>query len=128
MNDPFDTVDPHGTPADVTPAYDWTRMPTPPLAVAGIAYFAPMDEDAVLADRKASFFLSAGGLMLTVLGFFLGRIVVLLSAPGWLAWLLGAMLVVVVVLVIAADVIAYVAYRRALPPMPPTLMVFREIA
>jgi hypothetical protein len=125
MSDPIQL---HAAPAGPPPAYDWSQMPAPPLAVAGIAYFSPMYEHAVLADRKASFFLSAGGLMLTVLGFFLGRIVSVLSGPGWLAWLLAAVLAVVVVLVIAAGVIAYVAYRRLLPPTPPSLAVFRDIA
>jgi hypothetical protein len=125
MNEPTDQS---ATQSKSPSSYDWSRMPAPPLAVAGIAYFAPMYEYAVLADRKASFFLSAGGLMLTVLGFFIGRIVAVLSAPGWLAWLLAAVLAVVVVLIVAAGVIAYVAFRRLLPPTPPSLAVFRDIA
>ena len=108
------------------PAHDWTREP--PLALAGIAYFAPLYEYAVLADRKASFFMSAGGLMLTVLGFFMGRVVHVLSAGGWRAGLFAAMLVTVGVLVIVAGVTAYVAFARLLPPTPPSLAVFRDIA
>jgi hypothetical protein len=111
-----------------SPPYDWTREADPPLALAGIAYFAPLYEYAVLADRKASFFMSAGGLMLSVLGFFIGRVVHVLSAGGWLAWSFAAMLVTVAVLVIVAGVTAYVAFARLLPPTPPSLAVFRDIA
>jgi hypothetical protein len=110
--------------------YDWARhaQQPPPLALSGIAYFAPFYEYAVLADRKASFFMSAGGLMLTVLGFFLDRIVGVCSADAPFAWTVGAALATVVVLVVFAGVIAYVAFARLLPPTPPSLAVFRDIA
>ena len=106
--------------------HDWDEEP--PLALAGIAYFAPLYEHAALADRKAGFYLSAGGLMLTVLGFFLGRILDVLAAGGWLAWAFGAALAAVAALVLVAGVIAYVAFARLLPPTPPSLAVFRDIA
>ena len=116
-------------PAPPSPLpYDWTRDREPPLALAGIAYFAPLYEYAVLADRKASFLMSAGGLMLTVLGFFMTRVTHVLSAGGWLAWSFGTILVAVAVLVIVAGVMAYVAFARLLPPTPPSLAVFRDIA
>jgi hypothetical protein len=118
-------------PADPTTSaspYDWTRAPAPPLALSGIAYFAPLYEYAVLADRKASFFLSAGGLMLTVLGFMAGRIGAVLARHDWLAWTAGAAVGVVIVLVVVAGVVAYVAFARLLPPTPPSLAVFRDIA
>jgi hypothetical protein len=109
-------------------SYDWEQPATPPLALAGIAYFAPLYEHAVLADRKAGFFISASGLMLTVLGFFMGRIVHLLSMSTWLAWAFGILLAVVVVLVVVAAITAYVSFSRLLPPIPPSLAVFRDIA
>jgi hypothetical protein len=98
------------------------------MAVAGIAYFAPLYEYAVLADRKAGFFLSAGGLMLTVLGFFLGRIVGLVAPGDARAWAFGLTLAATVVLVVLAGVTAYVAFARLLPPTPPSLAVFRDVA
>ncbi len=100
----------------------------PPLALAGLAYFAPLYEYAALADRKASFYLSAGGLMLTVLGFFLQRIVNLLEAGGWVAWGYGLTLASVVILVLVAGTTAYVSFAWLLPPTPPSLAVFRDIA
>jgi len=112
--------------ADAEPPHDWDGEP--PLALAGLAYFAPLLEHAVLADRKASFLLSAGGLMLTVLGFFLGRIAGLIAAGGWLAWGFGLALTAVVTLVLAAGAIAYVSFAWLLPPTPPSLAVFRDIA
>ena len=108
--------------------HDWKQDALPPMALAGIAYFAPLYEHAVLADRKASFFLSAGGLMLTVLGFFLGRIVHVLSAGDRLAWAFAALLAAVVALVIVAGITSYVSFARLLPPTPPSLAVFRDIA
>lgn len=113
---------------DVAPElpHDWAGEP--PLAVAGLAYFAPLYEYAALADRKASFYLSAGGLMLTVLGFFLSRIVDLLNDGGWLAWGFGLTLAAVVALVLVAGTTAYLAFARLLPPTPPSLAVFRDIA
>ena len=106
--------------------HDWATEP--PLALAGIGYFAPLYEHAVLADRKAAFFISAGGLMLTVLGFFLARIVQLITPGGWQAWAFGLTLATVVVLIVLAGVIAYIAFARLLPPTPPSLAVFRDIA
>ena len=114
---------------DITPprpAHDWAGEP--PLALAGIAYFAPLYEYAVLADRKASFFMSAGGLMLTVLGFFLARIERLTSAHNWMSWAFAAVLAAVIVLVVVAGVMSYVAFARLLPPTPASLAVFRDIA
>ncbi len=106
--------------------HDWNDEP--PLALAGIAYFAPVYEYAALADRKASFYLSAGGLMLTVLGFFLQRIVDLLGTGGLFAWSFGLILAAVVILVLVAGTTAYVSFAWLLPPTPPTLAVFRDIA
>jgi hypothetical protein len=106
--------------------HDWSAEP--PLALAGIAYFAPLYEYAVLADRKAGFFMSAGGLMLTVLGFFIGRIVQLVELGDGRAWAFGLALAVLVVLVVLAGITAYVAFARLLPPTPPSLAIFRDIA
>ena len=108
--------------------YDWSLTDPPPLALAGIAYFAPLYEQVTLADRKAAFFLSTGGLMLTVLGFFSLRVQHVLAAGGWRATALVSALAAIIVLVLAAGVLSYVAYRRPLGPTPPhSLVVFREI-
>lgn len=117
---------PPPTAGPVERPHDWSAEP--PMALAGIAYFAPLYEHAVLADRKAGFFLSAGGLMLTVLGFFIGRIVQLISPGNGWAWAFGLALAASVVLIVLAGVIAYVAFARLLPPTPPSLAVFRDIA
>jgi hypothetical protein len=108
------------------PAHDWTREP--PLALAGIAYFAPLYEYAVLADRKASFFMSAGGLMLTVLGFMLGKIERLISSHNWVSWVFAGALAATVILIVVAGITSYVAFARLLPPTPTSLAVFRDIA
>jgi hypothetical protein len=110
------------------PPYDWSLTDPPPLALAGIAYFAPLYEHVTLADRKAAFFLSFGGLMLTVLGFFSGRVGHLVIAGGWRATTLVVALVFVIVLVLTAGVLSYVAYKRPLGPAPASLVIFREIA
>lgn len=118
------------TTPDAAPAadrpHDWDHEP--PTALASLAYRAPLYEYAALADRKASFYPSAGGLMLTVLGFFLGRIVDLVARGDWQAWGFGLALAAVAVLVVLSGVIAYVAFARLLPPTPPSLAVFRDIA
>ena len=115
-------------PTNAPSPYDWSLTDPPPLALAGIAYFAPLYEHVTLADRKAAFFLSAGGLMLTVLGFFSGHVEHIVSAGGWRATWFVAALSAVVVLVLTAAVLSYVAYKRPLGPTPPSLVVFREIA
>jgi hypothetical protein len=116
------------TAATTAPPYDWSVTAPPPLALAGIAYFAPLYEHVTLADRKAAFFLSVGGLMLTVVGFFAGHVEHVVAAGGWVAWTLLAALTTVIVLVLAAGVLSYLAYRRPLGPTPPSLVVFRDIA
>jgi hypothetical protein len=108
--------------------YDWSLTDPPPLALAGIAYFAPLYEHVTLADRKAAFFLSSGGLMLTVLGFFSGRVEHVMARGGWQTMALVSALALVIVLVLTAGVLSYIAYRRPLGPTPPSLVVFREIA
>jgi hypothetical protein len=108
--------------------YDWSLTDPPPFALAGIAYFAPLYEHVTLADRKAAFFLSAGGLMLTVLGFFSGHVEHVVAAGGWRATALVTELTAVIVLVLIAGVLSYLAYRRPLGSTPPSLIAFREIA
>jgi len=95
---------------------------------ARLAYFTPVFEQPTLADRKAMFILAASGLLVTVLLFFspsLQHLAHSAGRPG--AVLLVAALVCVVALVLAAALMAYVAYARGLPPMPPTLAMFRDI-
>ena len=106
------------------PPHDWTPA-EPPLALAGIAYFAPLYEYAVLADRKASFFMSAGGLMLTVLGFFIGRIVARARPrTAGCAWAFGAVLVDGRRARVVAGVIVV---RRVRPAAPADAAVARRV-
>jgi hypothetical protein len=100
----------------------------PPMGLAGLVYFVNVYEYATLADRKAAFFLSAGGLMLTVLAFFSGRLAILLGKPLIVSVPVALLLVAVVALILAAAVTAYVGYTRQLPLMPASLAVFRDIA
>ena len=114
-------------PTDAEP-----RPDAPPAAVIGparLAYFTPVHEQPTLADRKAMFILGASGLMLTVLLFFAHSLEDLVRAAGRpVSILLAALLLCVFVTVLLAAFTAYAAYRRGLPPMPPTLAWFRNVA
>ena len=99
------------------------------LGPGRLAYYTPVHDQPSLADRKAMFILAASGLILTVLLFFSHALEALLRGTGrGGAVALGTMLACVVVLVLAAALTAYVAYRLPLPPMPPSLAFFRDVA
>ena len=99
------------------------------LGPARLAYFTPVHDQPILADRKAMFILGASGLMVSVLLFFTQSIEKLSRSGGALASAaLLALLALVVVPVLVAAVNAYRAYIRPLPPMPDTLAWFRTVA
>jgi hypothetical protein len=99
------------------------------IGPARLAYFTPVHEQPTLADRKAMFILAASGLIATVLLFFGEALEEMVRSAGAAA--AGALvlaLLCVAGLVLASAVMAYTAYRRPLPPMPPTLALFRDVA
>ena len=99
------------------------------LGPARLAYFTPVFEQPTLADRKAMFILGASGLLVTVLMFFAPSLQTLArsaSRPATLVLL--ASVGCVIALVLMAALTAYFAYTRPLPPMPPTLALFREVS
>src|SRR4051812_34221966 len=105
------------------------------LGPARLAYFTPVSEYPVIADRKASFLLTASGLLTTVLIFFANPIVRMVrgAATGTgSAKLIGAAVgiaaAVIVVCLLAAALLAYRAYIFPAPPMPPSLANFRHLA
>jgi hypothetical protein len=99
------------------------------IGPARLAYFTPVHDQPILADRKAMFILGASGLMVSVLLFFTQSIEKLANSGGAVesAGLL-ALLALVVVPVLVAAVNAYRAYIRPLPQMPDTLAWFRAVA
>ena len=99
------------------------------LGPARLAYFTPVHDQPILADRKAMFILGASGLMVSVLLFFSHPLGMLARAAGAAASLLVlALLACVGALVIVSAVVAYFAYTRPLPAMPDTLALFRNVA
>jgi hypothetical protein len=99
------------------------------LGPARLAYFTPVHDQPILADRKAMFILGSSGLMVSVLLFFsqsLERLVRSGAPPASLA--VVALVACVAALVLAAAVMAYRGYIRPLPPMPDTLAFFRSVA
>ena len=99
------------------------------IGPARLAYFTPVHDQPGLADRKAMFILAASGLIFTVLLFFshaLEQLIRGVNRPA--AWAIIAMLLSIVALVLAAARTAYASYTRQLPPMPPTLAFFRNVA
>jgi hypothetical protein len=86
-------------------------------------------EQPSLADRKAMFILGASGLILTVLLFFaqsLERLVRGVEGPAGMG--IVVILLCVVAFVLAGARTAYSSYTRQLPPMPPTMAFFRNVA
>jgi hypothetical protein len=99
------------------------------LGAARLAYFTPVHEQPSLADRKAMFILAASGLMVSVLLFFSGPLGVLVRSTGGAVGAAAMVaLFVVAALVLSAAVTSYYSYTRPLPPMPPTLAWFRNVA
>ena len=99
------------------------------IGPARLAYFTPVHDQPILADRKAMFILGASGLMVSVLLFFTQSIEKLSHSGGTFASAgLDVLLALVIVPVLFAAVNAYRAYIRPLPPMPDTLAWFRTVA
>lgn len=115
-----------------TTSRDATVHDPRPEAVIGparLAYFTPVHEQPSLADRKAMFILAASGLLLTVLLFFSEPLERLVSGVGRpMNQAIVLLLVCVVAAVLIAARTAYSAYTCPLPPMPPTLAFFRNVA
>jgi hypothetical protein len=99
------------------------------LGPTRLAYFSPLNEQPVLADRKASFILGAAGLIVTVLLFFLQPIAGVLRGPHTTvaAVMIGLLAALSALLLVAARS-AYAAYVLQLPTMPETLAFFRHVA
>jgi hypothetical protein len=96
---------------------------------ARLGYFTPVHDQPILADRKAMFILGASGLMVSVLLFFSGSLGTLVRGRGAGTGLAAAAAVcAVALLVLAAAVMAYYAYTRPVPAMPPNFAWFRSIA
>ena len=115
------------TPADSQPGPD-TRLAAV-IGPARLAYFTPVHEQPTLADRKAMFILGASGLIVTVLLFFAHPLEGLIRSAGRpVSFALATLLLCIFVTVLLAAFTAYAAYRKALPPMPPTLAWFRNVA
>jgi hypothetical protein len=96
---------------------------------ARLAYCTPTGEFPVLADRKAAFLLTASGLIVTVLIFFMQPIVEVIRGPHrLLAVAIGLLVAAILALVMLAAHWAYKAFVRPLPEMPQTLAFYRHIA
>ena len=99
------------------------------IGPARLAYYTPVHEQPTLADRKAMFVLAVSGLIATVLLFFAQPMEALVRgvAPA-----VSACLVLTVACVgaslLGAALLAYAAYRRPMPAMPPSLALFRNVA
>src|SRR5690348_15401204 len=93
-----------------------------------LAFFTPITEQPILADRKATFILAMAGLMITVLMFFLTSVVKLVHSP-LLPLRIGsiAMLVVLMVLLLLAVQWAYRGYVLAATPVDSSLSFYRNV-
>lgn len=93
-----------------------------------LAFFTPITEQPILADRKATFILAMAGLMVTVLMFFLTSIVKLVHSPV-LPLRAGsiAMLGVLLLLLLLAVQWAYRGYVLAAKPVDSSLAFYRNV-
>jgi hypothetical protein len=99
------------------------------LGPTRLAYYSPLNEQPVLADRKASFILGAAGLIVTVLLFFLQPLAGVLRGPHTtVAAVMVGLLAALAALLLVASRSAYTAYVLQLPAMPETLAFFRHVA
>jgi len=99
------------------------------LGPGRLGYYTPVHDQPILADRKAMFILGASGLMASVLLFFSGPLGALVHERGTAAAVFViADVTCVAALVLAAAVMAYYAYTRPVPAMPPNFAWFRIIA
>jgi len=93
-----------------------------------LAFFTPITEQPILADRKATFTLAMAGLMLTVLMFFLSSIVKLVHNPVMALRIasIGILAILVVLLLLAAQW-AYRGYVLAARPEDSSLAFYRNV-
>jgi hypothetical protein len=99
------------------------------LGPARLAYFTPVREYPPLGDRKAAVLLGANGLMVSVLLFFSGPIGRIVEGPSaWKAWLVILVLGPLAILLLLGAWYAFRALTRPIPPMPPSLAYFPDIA
>jgi len=99
------------------------------VGAARLAYFTPVHQQPPLADRKASFLLTASGIIVTVLLIFSGAIERMVRSPYWVAsfLVLGLLFALLGAMVIAAW-FAWRAFGLRIPPMPPSHAFFNDIA
>jgi hypothetical protein len=99
------------------------------VGAARLAYFTPVHQHPPLADRKASFLLTASGIIITVLLIFAGAIERMVRSPYWLASFL--VLVLLFALLGAMAIAAWFAWRAfgmRIPPMPTSHAFFNDVA
>ena len=111
--------------------HDHTRADPEIEAVLGparLAYFTPSSEFPILADRKAAFLLTASGLILTVLVFFMGPVAVLHGPRSLLTVLTMTLLVMVLALIVHSARAAYRAFVLPVPEMPTCIAFYRHLA
>ena len=91
------------------------------------ASFTPMNDQPALADRKATFVIGAGGLLLTTTLFLvmpLGQF----TRPGFWPALTLVLSLALGVMVLVAMRTAYRCYMLPVPPRPGNLLFFQNIA
>ena len=92
------------------------ELPSPPNAAAvRFAAFTPMNEQPALADRKATFVIGAGGLLLSTMLFLITPLAEFARAGPWPALPLGLALALSCVTLVAMRT-AYRCYTLAAPP------------
>jgi hypothetical protein len=99
------------------------------VGAARLAYYTPVHQHPPLADRKASFLLTASGVIVTVLLIFSGAIERMVRSPYWLASFL--VLVLLFALLGAMAIAAWFAWRAfglRIPPMPTSHAFFNDIS
>jgi hypothetical protein len=99
------------------------------LGPARLAYFTPVPEYPIIADRKASFLLAASGLMTAVLLFFIQPLGALVRGPR-LALAVGVAiaLLLIIALLLMAVLFAFRGYVHPMPDMPTSMAFFRHVA
>jgi hypothetical protein len=98
------------------------------IGPARLAFFTPITEQPILADRKATFTLAMAGLMITVLMFFLTSVIKLVHSPVMpLRVVSTVMLGALVVLLLLAVQWAYRAYVLAAELSGSSLAFYRDV-
>lgn len=97
------------------------------LGPARLAFCTPVHEAGILADRKAAFLLTACGLMLTILFFFIPEVVQVRQSRPLLGGSMLAMLAVLLVLVLLSAVSAYLGYVAPMPELPESLVHYQSV-